>query len=271
MSEGLSIVSCGLGTNSTAMLIGLVERKERVDLVMFADTGGERPETYAYGERLSRWLVERGYPAITVVKTTGRDGAVLPSLEEECVSAGRLPSIAYGFKKCSMKFKIRPQDKYVKQWEPAQAAWASGRKVTKLVGFDADEPHRAERQRSMSSDLWEWRHPLIDWNWGRDECVEAIDRAGLPQPGKSSCFFCPSMRPREILALKTCHPDLLERALRMERKAAPGLRGSIVGLGRGWKWQSVIDADAAQIKLFRRAPDMACGCYDGQPVDGEWE
>ena len=44
----------------------------------------------------------------------------------------------------------------------------------------------------------------------RDRALEA---AGLPQPGKSSCFFCPSMKREEIMLLKEQHPDLYARAI----------------------------------------------------------
>ena len=256
------VVSYGGGTNSTAMLIGMVERSEPVDLILFADTGGERPGTYAYIDLFSGWLAERGYPEIVIVRTVNREGDVI-DLESECADNGRLPSIAYGFKKCSQKFKIRPQDKFVKKWGPAVEAWAAGAKVTKAIGFDADEPQRAKRQEAMVSDLWLWRHPLIEWNWGREECIAAIERAGLPQPGKSSCFFCPAMKPREILQLKACHPDLLDRAIAIERAAVPNCRGSIVGLGRDWTWEGFVKADEDQLKLFKTGPSVACGCYDG--------
>ena len=51
--------------------------------------------------------------------------------------------------------------------------------------------------------------------WGRDDCVAAIARVGLPQPGKSACFFCPSSKKHEIITLalhlhgagKACRAD----------------------------------------------------------------
>lgn len=36
----------GGGVNSTAMLVEMHKRGIRPDLILFADTGGERPETY---------------------------------------------------------------------------------------------------------------------------------------------------------------------------------------------------------------------------------
>ena len=42
----MNIVSFGGGTNSTAMIIGMYLHKIPVDLILFADTGGEQPHTY---------------------------------------------------------------------------------------------------------------------------------------------------------------------------------------------------------------------------------
>ena len=42
------VVSYGAGTNSTAMVCEMVRRGEAVCSGGFADTGGERPETYAH-------------------------------------------------------------------------------------------------------------------------------------------------------------------------------------------------------------------------------
>jgi 3'-phosphoadenosine 5'-phosphosulfate sulfotransferase (PAPS reductase)/FAD synthetase len=42
------IVAFGGGVDSTAMVIGLVNRNQPIDLILFADTGAERPETYKH-------------------------------------------------------------------------------------------------------------------------------------------------------------------------------------------------------------------------------
>lgn len=61
------VVAFGGGVDSTAMVIGLVQRKEPIDLILFADTGGERPSTYEHIKAFSAWLKERGYPGIITV------------------------------------------------------------------------------------------------------------------------------------------------------------------------------------------------------------
>ena len=44
----MNVVGYGGGTNSTAMLIGLWQRRIPVDLILFADPGGEQPHTYSF-------------------------------------------------------------------------------------------------------------------------------------------------------------------------------------------------------------------------------
>lgn len=48
------IVAYGLGVDSTAMLVEFVKRGIRPDLILFADTGGEKPVTHQYGSVIDR-------------------------------------------------------------------------------------------------------------------------------------------------------------------------------------------------------------------------
>jgi hypothetical protein len=264
----MQVVSYGGGTNSTAMLVGLLERGERPDAIVFADTGGEKPHTYTHILSVNEWCLRVGFPQVVTVKGSQPQQVADGSLHAECLRLGVLPSKAYGFGSCSMKWKIDPQRKYDKEFAAANGLELSD--LTRLVGFDADEPSRVERAIAHAHRTpTKQRFPLVEWDWGRDECVEAIARAGLPQPGKSACFFCPSSKIPEILALRHDYPELLDVALEMERKAlagegnAPALRGR--GLGRTFAWAAVIASDKAQGRLFSDAgaPEVDCGCYDG--------
>jgi hypothetical protein len=246
-------VAYGGGTNSTAMLIEMVKRGERVDVSCFADTGGERPETYTFVQTFSDWLVANGYPPITIVR------APTTTLEADCLRRKALPSVAYGWKTCSQRFKTQPQDKYLNSLDAAKAIWAAGGKVTKLIGYDADEPQRA---KPYSDDKFTVRYPLIEWDMGRDECIETIRAEGLPLPGKSACFFCPNSTPEEVLELDRTHPALLQRALHIEENAD---LQTIAGLGRRWSWSDLIRQGRAQIPIFPEQ-EMPCGCYDGSPA-----
>lgn len=84
-------------------------------------------------------------------------------------------------------------------------------------------------------------------------------------PGKSSCFFCPSMKRSEIRTLYHNHRDLYKRAITIERNAKPNLI-SVKGLGRSWSWEDFVQADKDQTAFCGLFPesDMPCGCYDGE-------
>lgn len=237
------IVSFGGGTNSTAMIVGMVQRNEQIDAIAFSDTGGEKPWTYEYIEILSNWLAFAGFPHIATIKAENRHG----TLEQECLNMKTLPSVAYGWKTCSDKWKIAPFKKWLKAtgWED----------VTVCVGFDAGESHRAKRGDEIKQ-AYTNRYPLIEWGLDRDGCIEIIKAAGLPLPGKSSCFFCPNSKLGEIKALPA---DLKERAIAIERNSEAH---SIKGLGRSFAWEYIIQDHDAQVDLFIER-EMPCGCYDG--------
>lgn len=256
----VSILAYGGGVNSTAMIVGMIERGERADAVVFADTGGELPETYAYLEKMRSYLRAHDWPDLVIVRRAHNDGE---TLEANCLRYGKLPSIAYGFKTCSTEYKKRPTERWARTWALAVDAWARGEKVVKFLGYDADEPHRFTRIRQEGP--YVIRCPLIEQDWGRAECVEAIKRAGLPDAPKSSCFFCPSRRPSNVIALAGSHPEYFARARAIEKAAASedekmGKRSEIRGLARRWTWGEIVAGAAAQCALFGETP---CDCYDG--------
>lgn len=246
----MNIVSYGGGVNSTAMLIECVNRRLPVDLILFSDTGGERPNTYRFVEEFSDWCADHGLPRIITVKAPNK------TLEQDCLDRKTLPSIAFGFKTCSQRWKAQPQNKYINNWKPAKEEWANGNKITKLIGFDADEPQRA---KDFDDDKYTVKYPLIEWDMGRDECLELIKVEGL-EVGKSSCFFCPSMRPTEIKELKKNHPCLADRCIQMEKNAE---LTHIKGLGRNWSWTDLLNQGDMFDDPVGGMIDAPCGCYDG--------
>ena len=261
----MNIVGYGGGTNSTALLIGMHQRSIPVDLILFADTGGEQPHTYEYLPVMDKWLKAHGMPGITVVKYTDQNGARL-TLEDECLCSRTLPSIAYGYKRCSLKHKVGPQDKFCNNYPPCQEVWARGEKVVKFIGYDAGEERRRDHAfvYDIQDKKYKKQYALIDWGWYREDCIAAIQQEGLPLPGKSSCFFCPSMKKNEIRTLYHQQRVLFNRALALEDNALPNLI-SVKGLGRSWSWRDFVEADKNQISLCGLFPetDMPCGCYDG--------
>lgn len=229
------IVNLGLGVDSVAMLVGLHQRGERPDLVIFADTGGEKPETKDYLPIINAWLMSVGWPTVTVVRRpVGRAG--YSTLEENCLQNETLPSLAFGFKGCSLKWKAEAMDAFIlgvkrgpnqrAPWPMMAAARRAGLKAVKCIGYDAG-PKDSKRGKKAATETkhFRFRYPLREWGWDRARCIAEIVRAGLPVPVKSACFFCPASQPWELVWLAGAHPDLFLRAVAMEDRARSGRHG----------------------------------------------
>ena len=181
----MNVVSFGGGTNSAAMIIGMYLREIPIDLILFADTGGERRHTYDFIEKFDAWLTARGLPEVTFVQYHTKDGERL-TLEQECLKSGTLPSIAYGFKKCSLKHKIGTQEKFCNHDERCKAIWKAGGKVDKYIGYDAGETRRI--QHAMPTDeanqmkrkrRWTPPRSAFSTSWKRPAAVSAAPRVGV--------------------------------------------------------------------------------------------
>lgn len=242
-----------MGVDSLAMLVGLHRRGLRPDAVLHADTGDEHPETVTYREERRRWLREVGFPELTIVRraparTDGRgrarrDGSApeaYTTLSENCIANKTLPSLAFGFKGCSVKWKIEPQNAWTRRWKPAQNAWERGQRIVKLIGYDAGPKDSRRAHELGSDDRYTYLYPLREWGWDRERCIVEIQREGLPVPRKSACVMCPASKPHEIAELVRDHPELADRICAIEDAARPYLtnveglwRTTVKGLRKG--------------------------------------
>jgi hypothetical protein len=240
-----------MGVDSTALLIELHERGQAPDLVLTADTGAEKPETYAYQELMRRWMAERKirYEVVRYEAKRFKNWPPYRDLTESLLTNGCLPSIAFGRSSCSLKYKAAPQEAFVKTWEPARRAWAAKLKVIRYIGYDAGlrDGQRYAHARTITDPLFENHYPLRDWGWDRQACAARIEQAGLTVPPKSSCVFCTAMKPDEVRALP-------ERWLRtivlIEARAAPRLK-TVEGL-----WRKSTRARSGRMTDFIRAEGL---------------
>ena len=240
VSSDLLAVSYGMGDNSTALLCGLREREIKPDLITTADPKGEHEHSYAALEMMRGKVREWWGMDITIVRKLYQGKH--EGLEAECVRRSMLPGLAYGTRSCSIKHKGEPQDKELERelkrrgipWTRCPSSkklklmcltkeeWCDANGVIpaarKAIGYHADEPQRAKRRSARPELFLPW-YPLIEWQWHPCECIHAMRRHGIKPPGKSACFFCPAMKRSEVVQLAKERPDLIERALAMERAA----------------------------------------------------
>ncbi len=250
------VVSYGMGVDSTAMLLGLEQRGERPDRILFANTGGEKPETYAYEKTIGAWLESVGFPMLTT-SSYRPTNAPYSTLEGNCAANETLPSLAFGRSGCSNKFKSEVMDAFLlgkkrgpwsgEGWDKLYLAKAVGLKTLKCIGYDNGRAdlRRAARVAGRDDPNFEYRYPLQEWEWTREECVAEIEKAGLPVPIKSACYFCPASHRCEIRWLAAQHPSLFLQAVAMEDAAANGKHGLNEGrgLGIGFRWRDFAESE----------------------------
>ena len=226
------VLCYGVGVDSTALLVELESRGEAPDLVLTADTGAEKTETYAFQEIMRRWMAERSiaYEVVRYEAKRFKNWPPYRDLTESLLTNGCLPSIAFGRHSCSLKYKAAPQEAFIKAWQPAIEAWVQGKKVIRYIGYDASprDGQRYAHAKTIDDPLFDNRYPLREWGWDRPACANRIIEAGLPVPPKSSCVFCTAMKPDEVRSLST---EWLRTIVLIEARAAPRLK-TVEGLWR---------------------------------------
>lgn len=203
------MLSYGLGADSTAILLRWLTDPTSRDfaledlIVITAMTGDEFTDTRELVEaeilprlaahRVRYVQIARGGPTVgdgVVVLDDSRSPYRLYAegvykLADELFSGGTVPQVARGRRTCSIKQKGIPLDTWIRDNVVGP--------YRHVMGFNAEEVSRAERDTSYSNEVRGTEYPLIAWGWGRERLlkeIEAIVRIGRPWP-KSCCSFCP--------------------------------------------------------------------------------
>jgi len=191
----LVIISLGAGVQSSTMaLMAAKGELPKPDCAIFADTGYEPKNVYAYLELLKNILpfpilkVNNGNikediveyinngkrmpnpPFFTKDKTTGKKGMLM----RQCTTDYKINPIRKKIRElCGVeKGKHFPKDKYVEQW----------------IGISMDEIMRMKPARDkyiLNT------HPLIEMKMSRQDCINWMKKNEFPLPEKSACVFCP--------------------------------------------------------------------------------
>ena len=217
----LQIISLGAGVQSTAMVVLAAQGKLglNIDAAVFANVGddSERPETMAYlRDVLIPWADERGLP-VHEIHRTRRDGTRWPTLLEHSLASDnrsisipvRMPAGMPGNRSCTVEWKI----KTVSKWLRANGATKTN-PATVAIGISTDEIERAGRRTGVPTETA--AYPLIDLGMSRSDCLTVIADAGLPNPGKSACFYCPFQSPRSWAEMRRDEPGQFAEAQAIE-------------------------------------------------------
>ena len=184
--------------NSVALMVVLLREGLPFDEAVFADTGGEVPETYEYLDIAKDYLADHDVP-FTVVSKRGR------SLYETAWDRRVFPSAIWRWS--TRDYKVTPIQRHYR---------TLGSHVNQYLAIAWDEVHRMKDSRvEYVTNLY----PLIDRRLTRADCITTIEEAGLPVPQRSSCFFCPFNSVDRWRWLHETHPDLFDKAIALEERS----------------------------------------------------
>ncbi len=191
--EGMKILSFGGGVNSTAILCLKLQGKYDFDAMIFANTGGELPETYDYLEKVVKPLCREYNIPFHIVSF----GSLYDDYFEKKIIPYRI------IRSCTDKYKIRIMHKFIKE--------KYGEDITWIIGIDYGEKERASR--------FNGEFPLIDRGIDRNGCKKIISSYDLPIPHKSGCFFCPFTSLDGWIELFENHKELFLKAEAFEKNS----------------------------------------------------
>jgi 3'-phosphoadenosine 5'-phosphosulfate sulfotransferase (PAPS reductase)/FAD synthetase len=199
--EGPALVSFSGGRTSGYMLRKILNEGLRPDVhVVFADTGKERAETYAFvREVASRWDVP--------VHWVHREGY----FEKLITDRKFLPNPVARF--CTQELKIRPIAKFMRA--RGYEHW------TNVIGIRADEPSRVARLRGPTRDRWDNAMPLADARVTLEDVTafwvaQPFDLQLHPWEGNCDLCFLKARSKRERIIAD--RPDLVGWWIEQERR-----------------------------------------------------
>lgn len=229
MTDPLIVCSYGGGVQSTALLVLAAQGYLPYRTFLFANVGddSEHPDTLRYVKEVAfDYAAAHGIEIHELhrVPKKGIGKGEIETLRGRLMRDGsrslpipvRMSNGAPGTRACTADFKIRVVGRWLR--EHGANATAPARVA---IGISTDEYERATSRRSEPYEIPEYplltlEHRLAPHGASRADCRAIIADAGLPIPGKSSCYFCPFHRPRVFADMARREPDLFADCVHIE-------------------------------------------------------
>jgi len=224
----LTVISLGVGVQSSTMLLMAAKGElPNVDCAIFADTGYEPKSVYNYLSLLKKivkfpiYQVSKGNikddiinsiknntkfptaPFFTQNAITGKKGM----LRRQCTFDYKISVIRKKLRElCNVGYRKRfPKDKYIEQW----------------IGISTDE---IQRMKPARDPYILNRHPLIEMNMSRQDCINWMKKNQFPLPEKSACIMCPYHNDAYWHFMKTERPSEFADAVQFDKNIRTGAK-----------------------------------------------
>jgi len=262
----IKVLSLGAGVQSTtlALMAASGELGEIPDCAIFADTGDEPAEVYRHLEYLMSgvlpfpvYIAHRG--KISEALLNGDKAARPPLFFHKNGKIGMMG------RQCTTNFKISPIKKQIRKI----LGYGSRSRIPNdaaevWIGISMDEIFRMRPSRVQ---YIKNRHPLIEKQMTRRDCLQWLAANNHPTPPKSSCWHCPYQSNNQWREKKINQPVEWNLAVEFDEKMRSIDMVKLNGIA-GYLHPSAIplsevdlstDQDRGQLDLFNNECEGMCG------------
>lgn len=224
--ETLRIFSYGGGVQSNAVMVlqALGKLPATYDAYVFSNVGAdsENPATLDYIETVAKPFmaeheirfieVRKPGPTLKELIMSERKSVVIPAYTCDGGKVRRL------HRNCTDDFKVKVIDSFIAELPGVTHAEVG-------LGISMDEFERVKDTNwhdefgGRKLGFTKRRdYPLIDLGLTREECKRIVSSVGLPEPPKSSCFYCPFRQTNEWIEFKKAEPELFAQAVEIDEQ-----------------------------------------------------
>lgn len=253
------VASFSGGKDSTAMVLHMIERGDRLDEVMFCDTTMEFPGMTRHVEKVKQ-VIEAAGIKFTELRAAHDFEYYLTSVDvpnrKPTAKHFGVPGFGWpGFMSrwCTSTLKINLIEAHLKDLREHYD-------LIQYIGIAADEDYRMERENNQDPNH---RHPLRDWGWTEEDAMQYCLGKGYNWEGlyeifrdkktgraKVSCWCCPLQSYDNLRNLRRHFPDLWGRLLELDTKQwqtfAHGY--SVADLDQRFRLEDALTAEGHNIK-----------------------
>lgn len=205
------IASVSFGKDSLAMLLMLIEKKYKLDEVVFYDTGMEFQAIYNTRDQIEKLLKNEG---IKYTELKPKQPFLYKMLEKEVHK--RDGTIQKGYGLCGGKCRWGTTEKNITITKYLKSQY--GQKYKEYIGIAADETKRIEKEKMKHKLL-----PLVDWNMKEADCLNYCYEKGFQWNERNiklydvldrvSCWCCANKNMKELRNYKRYLPEYYNKFL----------------------------------------------------------
>jgi len=188
-----NIISLSGGKDSTAMLLMMLEKKIKVDYIVFFNTGWEFPGMIKHIDKLEKHIDRK------IIRLKFRT-----SFDESFKKWG---FASFNRRWCTDR-KIKTINKFCNKHKP----------FTQYIGFSYDERQRIKKTMGYC-------YPLVDWKATEENALKYCMGKGFNWEGlyekyeRVSCWNCPLQNLSDLKSLWKYFPELWIKLLKMQEKS----------------------------------------------------